>query len=40
MAKNVFDLILKALFVLKISRKNGLIRNIRLISKFMRSQPG
>ena len=47
--KNVFYFILKALFVLKIFvfvttfwsyRKNGLIRKMRLISKFMTSQPG
>ena len=46
--KNAFSFILKALFVLKIFkslsfwayRKNGLIRTIRLISKFMTSQPG
>ena len=47
--KNAFYFILKALFVLKISsfchgvlviKKNGLIRKIRLILKFMTSQPG
>ena len=38
--KNAFYFILKALFVLKIFRKNDLIRKIRLISKFMTSQPG
>ena len=46
MMKNAFYFILKALFVLKIfkffrsCRKNGLIRKIRLTSKFMTSQPG
>ena len=50
MMKNTFYFILKALFILKIFkffvltfwafRKNGLIRKITLISKFMRSQPG
>ena len=50
MMNNAFYLILKALFVLKIfkvfimtfwsSRKSDLIRKIRLISKFMTSQPG
>ena len=48
MIKTVFSFMLKALFVLKIIfvlsfwlyRKNGLIRNIRVISKFMTSQPG
>ena len=50
--KNAFYFILKVLFVLKIfrsqvfvttfwsGRKNGLIRKIRLTSKFMTSQPG
>ena len=46
--KNAFYFILKALFVLKIfkflsrlfGQKNGLIRKIRLTSKFMTSQPG
>ena len=49
MMKSAFYLVLKALFVIKIFksqdvlafwlyRKNGLIRNIRLISKFMTSQ--
>ena len=47
--KNVFYFTLKALFVLKIFKclsslfghiKNGLTRKIRLISKFMTSQPG
>ena len=48
--KNAFYFILKALFVLKIFKllswlfghvkKPGLIRKIRLISKFMTSQPG
>ena len=50
--KNVFCFILKALFVLKIfvltfwscrtsmCRRNGLIRKIRSISKFLTSQPG
>ena len=48
--KNAFYFILKALFVIKIfkvfvlifwwCRKSGLIRAIRLISKFMTSQPG
>ena len=47
--KNAFYFILKALFVLKIFRflswpfghvKNDLIRKIRLILKFMTSQPG
>ena len=48
--KNAFYFIVKALFVLKIfqvfvttfwsCRKNGLIRKIRLTSKFMTSQPG
>ena len=41
--KNAFYFILKALFVLKTfwsCRKNGLIRKVRLISKFMASQPG
>ena len=49
MMKNTFYFIWKALFVLKIFNfcldfwscgKNGLIRKIRLISKFMTSQPG
>ena len=50
MMKNAFYFILKALFVLKIfkffvttfgsCRKNGLIREIRLTSKFMTSQYG
>ena len=50
MMKNAFYFILKALFVLKLfkflsrlfwsCRKNGLIRKLRLISKFMLSQPG
>ena len=50
MVKNAFYFILKGLFVLKMfkclfwlfwsCRKNGLIRNIRLISKFMTSQLG
>ena len=50
MMKNSFCFILKALFVLKIFKflsrlfghveKNGLIRKLRLISKFMTSQPG
>ena len=50
MMKNAFYFILKALFVLKLftflsrlfwsCRKNGLIRKLRLISKFMTSQPG
>ena len=45
MIKNVFSFMLKALFVLFVLtfwlyRKNGLIRNIRVISKFMTSQPG
>ena len=50
MVKNAFYSILKALFFLKIfkflswffcsRRKNDLIRNIRLISKFMTSKPG
>ena len=46
MTKNAFYFILKALFVLKIfvltfwsCRKNSLIRKIRLITKFMTSQP-
>ena len=48
--ENAFYFVLKALFVLEIFRflssisrhieKNDLIRNIRLISKFMTSQPG
>ena len=47
--KNAFYFILEALFVLKIfnfvltfwaCRKNGLIRKIKLISKFMTSEPG
>ena len=48
--KNALYFILKALFVLKIFNffvltfwacgKNSLIRKIRLISKFMTSQPG
>ena len=48
--KNVFYFIWKALFVIKIFKvlsqlfnhveKNGLIRNITLITKFMTSQPG
>ena len=48
--KNAFYFILKAFFVLKIFKflsrlfghvgKNGLIRKIRLTSKFMTSQPG
>ena len=39
--KNAFDFILKALFVLKIIKLNlnGFIRNTRLISEFMASQP-
>ena len=49
MTKNAFDFILKAIFVLKVFKflywlfdhvKNGLIGKIRLISKFMTSQPG
>ena len=50
MIKNAFYFILKARFVLKIFkflsslsvhlRKNGLIREMRLISKLMTSQPG
>ena len=49
MTKNVFCSILKALFVLKIFkfchaflvyRKNASIKKIRLISKFITSQPG
>ena len=50
MMKNAVYFTLKALFVLKIFKifvltfwscgKNGLIRKIRLISKFMTSQPG
>ena len=42
MMKNAFYFALKALFVLKIlvMYKNGLIRKIRLFSKFMTSQPG
>ena len=48
MMKNAFHFTLKSLFVLKIFKfcldflvmwKNGLIRKIRLISKFMTSQP-
>ena len=43
--KDAFYFILKALFVFKIfkflsCRENGLIRNRRLISKFMKSEPG
>ena len=46
--KNGFYFTLKTLFVLKIftclnfliMQKNGLIRKLRLISKFMTSQPG
>ena len=48
--KNAFHFIIKALFVLKIfkifvltfwsCRENGLIGKIRLISRFMTSQPG
>ena len=47
MMKNAFYFTLKALVVLKIFKflsclcmKNGLIRKIRSISKFMMSQPG
>ena len=49
MMKNAFYFILKALFVLKIfkfchdfwsSKKNGLVKNIEVTSKFMTSQPG
>ena len=45
MMKNAFYFILKALFVLKIfrfmsCRKNGLIRKVRLIVKFMTLQLG
>ena len=42
MMKNAFYFILKALFVLTFSscRRNGLIRKISLISKFLTSQPG
>ena len=42
MMKNAFYLIFKALFVLKIFKflLNGLIREIRLISRFMTSHPG
>ena len=49
MIKNTFYVSLKALFFLKIfnsfltfwsNRKNGLIRMVRLYSKFMTSQPG
>ena len=42
MMKNAFYLILKARFVLKIFKflLNGLIREIRLISRFMTSHPG
>ena len=47
MMKNAFYFILKVLFVLKIfvltfwaCKANGLIRKIRLISKFMMSQHG
>ena len=50
MIKNAFHFILKALFILKIfkffvltfwsCRENGLLRKVRLISKFMMSQPG
>ena len=50
MTKNVFYFVLKAFFVLKMftfffttfwsCRKSSLIRKIRLISKFMTSQPG
>ena len=50
MMKNAFYSILKALFILKIFKflswrfghveKNGLIRKISLVSKFMTSQPG
>ena len=50
MIKNAFYFILKALFFLEVfnfcimnfwsCRKNGLIRKIRIISKFMTSQPG
>ena len=48
MMKNVFYFILKTVFILKIMklfltlwscRKNSLIRNISLISKFITSQP-
>ena len=48
MMKNAFYFALKALFVLKIfnfflifwsCRKNGLIRNIKLFSKFVTSKP-
>ena len=49
--KNTFYFVLKSFMVYKIfkflfwlfghvDRKNGLIRNIRLISKFMTEQPG
>ena len=41
--KNTFYFILKALFVIMTlcsCRKNGFIRKIRLISKFITSQPG
>ena len=38
MMKNAFYCTLKALFILKIT--NGLIRKIKLISKFTTSQPG
>ena len=41
--KNTFYFILKALFVIMTlcsCRKNGSIRKIRLISKFITSQPG
>ena len=45
--KNAFYFILKNLFVLKLFKflsrlfgKNGLIRKLRLTSKFMTSQPG
>ena len=51
MMKNAFYFTLKALFILKIFKflswrfvhveyKNGSIQKIRLISKFMTSQPG
>ena len=47
MKKNAFYFILKALFAIKSfaltfwsCKKNGLIRKMRLISKFMTSQPG
>ena len=43
--RDAFYFILKAIFVFKIfkflsCRENGVIRNRRLISKFMKSQPG